>query len=102
MRTTGRRPLVSTASAIPIQPSQAQPSLAGASRFARILAKRDAPASEGWAWLGWIGMALAVLTKGLLPVVLIAALNAHVALFDRVKLAAIFEPGPIVAALALV
>ncbi len=38
-RTTGRRPLVSTASAIPIQPSQAQPSLAGASRLARILAK---------------------------------------------------------------
>ena len=70
---------------------------ASALGFVRILSARDAPASEGWAWLGWIGMALAVLTKGLLPLVLIAALIAYVALFDRAKLAAILEPAPIAA-----
>jgi len=75
---------------------------AAALGFARILARRDKPASEAWAWLGWIGMALAILTKGLLPVVLIATLIAYVALLDRAKLLAILEPGPIVAAIALV
>ena len=47
-------------------------------------------------------MALAVLTKGVLPVVLIATLIAYVAAFDRGKLGAILRPLPILVAVALV
>lgn len=75
---------------------------AAALGFVRILAAHSQPARVGWAWLGWIGMALAVLTKGLLPVVLSATLIAYVALFDRAKLGAILRPLPILAAAVLV
>lgn len=75
---------------------------AAALGFVRLLAARDKPAGAGWAWLGWIGMALAVLTKGLLPVVLCATLIAYVALLDRAKLGAILRPLPILATVALV
>jgi 4-amino-4-deoxy-L-arabinose transferase-like glycosyltransferase len=70
--------------------------------FVRVLAAKDAPAASRWAWLGWLGMALAVLTKGLLPVVLIATLIAYVAAFDRGKLGAILRPLPIFIAVGLV
>jgi 4-amino-4-deoxy-L-arabinose transferase-like glycosyltransferase len=75
---------------------------AAALGFVRVLAAKDAPEASGWAWLGWLGMALAVLTKGLLPLVLIATLIAYVAAFDRGRLGAILRPLPILCAVALV
>ncbi|HET7714039.1 MAG TPA: phospholipid carrier-dependent glycosyltransferase [Bauldia sp.] len=75
---------------------------AGALGFVKILAARDRPAAAAWAWLGWIGMALAVLSKGLLPVVLVATLIAYAALWDRARLAALLRPLPLLASIALV
>ncbi len=75
---------------------------AAALGFVRVLADRGMPVGSGWAWLGWLGMALAVLTKGLLPLVLIATLIAYVIAFDRGKLGPILRPLPVLAALALV
>lgn len=75
---------------------------AAALGFVRVLAARDTHAGGGWAWLGWLGIALAVLTKGLLPVVLVATLIAYVAAFDRGKLGAVLRPLPILVAVALV
>jgi len=68
----------------------------------RILAAREAPAGGGWAWVAWIGMALAVLAKGLLPIVLVAAVVAYLAAFDRAKLGAVLRPLPVLAAVVLV
>lgn len=75
---------------------------AAALGFVRVLAARETPAGSGWAWLGWLGIALAVLTKGLLPVVLVATLIACVAAFDRGKLGAVLRPLPVLVAVALV
>lgn len=70
--------------------------------FVRVLAERKRKATAGWAWLGWTAIALAVLTKGLLPLVLVAALVGYVALADRGKAAAIFRPLPMALGFALV
>ena len=70
--------------------------------FVRILAAREPPAGGGWAWVAWIGMALAVLSKGLLPIVLVASVLAYLAALDRAKLNAVLRPLPILAAVALV
>lgn len=75
---------------------------AAALGFVAILAARQARPREGWTWLGWIGLALAVLTKGLLPLILAATLIAYVALFDRTKLGAVLRPLPVAAAVVLV
>ena len=70
--------------------------------FVRVIVAPDGESSGRWTWLGWIGMALAVLTKGLLPLVLVAALAAYVVFAERGRAAAIFRPLPVLAALALV
>ncbi len=70
--------------------------------FVRLIGTRDTPPAAGWAWVGWLGMALAVLTKGLLPIVLVAALAAYVLVFDRARFGAVFRPLPILAAIAAV
>lgn len=70
--------------------------------FVRILAAREVPAGGGWAWVAWLAMALAILAKGLLPVVLIATLLAYLTAFDRAKLGAVLRPLPILVAAGLV
>ena len=70
--------------------------------FVRVIAARDGTPTGRWTWLGWIGMALAVLAKGLLPLVLVGVLAAYVAFAERGKAAAVFRPLPVLAALALV
>jgi len=75
---------------------------AAALGFVRVLAARDTAGGSGWAWLGWLGIGLAVLTKGLLPIVLVAAVIAGVAAFDRGKLGAVLRPLPILVAVVLV
>lgn len=70
--------------------------------FVRVLAAAPGEATTRWAWLAWVGIALAVLTKGLLPLVLVAALVAYVAVADRGKAATVFRPVPMALALILV
>jgi len=70
--------------------------------FVRILAAPAGAPTARWAWLAWIAMALAVLTKGLLPIVLAAALVAYLVLLDRPLARRAIRPLPILAAAALV
>ncbi len=70
--------------------------------FARVIGTRDREPASGWGWLSWTGIALAVLAKGLLPVVLIATLVAYVLAFDRSKARAVFRPLPVLFAVTLV
>jgi 4-amino-4-deoxy-L-arabinose transferase-like glycosyltransferase len=77
--------------------------LSSAWRSASSRSRRtEGEATAGWAWLGWTAIALAVLTKGLLPLVLVAALVGYVALADRGKAAAIFRPLPMALGFELV
>ncbi|MCB1502779.1 MAG: phospholipid carrier-dependent glycosyltransferase [Bauldia sp.] len=70
--------------------------------FVRILAARQESPARGWAWVAWLGMACAVLAKGMLPIVLVASLLAYLVALDRRKLSAVLRPLPILAAGALV
>ena len=69
--------------------------------FVRVLAAPPDAATARWAWLGWIGIALAVLAKGLLPIVLVVALAAYLLLLDRPRLGRVLRPLPILAAIVL-
>lgn len=70
--------------------------------FVRVFSsdERDVPR---WApWAGWIGIALAVQAKGLLPLLLAGIVLLHAGFFDRSRLRQVLSPLPILAALAIV
>ncbi|MFC5066789.1 ArnT family glycosyltransferase [Flaviflagellibacter deserti] len=70
--------------------------------FVRIFTS-DGQAVPRWApWAGWIGIALAVQAKGLLPVLLVGIVLVHASFFDRSRLRHVLSPLPILAALAIV
>lgn len=69
--------------------------------FVRLMnASGPPPAWAGWA--AWIGIALAVLSKGLLPAAFACFVIAFNAAFDRGRLTAVLAPAPLAVALALV
>lgn len=98
---TGGNPLFMRASvnAIPDMPLTLF-MLASVLGFARLLKDDDPPPYA--AWLAWIAAGLAVLTKGILPFVLLAVVFTSALLFARGRLKNILKPLPILVATALV
>lgn len=71
--------------------------------FTRLFLTPEHEEPPGWAvWTGWTGTALAILSKGLLPVAFIAFLFVFTLLADRRRLRQVFSPLPVLAAAALV
>jgi 4-amino-4-deoxy-L-arabinose transferase-like glycosyltransferase len=68
--------------------------------FARIFRDENPPPSA--VWLAWIGAALAVLTKGILPLIFLAVVFTAAALFARGKLKHLLAPWPILVSIGLV
>jgi 4-amino-4-deoxy-L-arabinose transferase-like glycosyltransferase len=98
---TGGNPLFMRASvnAIPDMPLTLF-MLASVLGFVRLLKSDDPPPSA--AWLAWLGAGLAVLTKGILPFVLLAVVFASAFLFARRRIRNLLTPLPILVAIALV
>lgn len=74
--------------------------LVSALGFARLFREDDPPRSA--VWLSWLGAGLAVLTKGILPLVFLAIVFTSAALFARDRLKRIAAPVPILVSVVLV
>ncbi|BCJ90138.1 hypothetical protein IZ6_08730 [Terrihabitans soli] len=98
---TGGNPLFMRASvnAIPDMPLTLF-LLMSALGFAKLL--RDDNPPRHAAWLAYTSAALAVLTKGILPFVLLAIVFASAFLFARRRFRNLLAPGPVLVAIALV
>ncbi len=70
--------------------------------FVRIFSSSEQPVPRWAPWAGWIGIALAVQAKGLLPLLLVGIVLVYAGFFDRSRLRQVLSPLPILAALAIV
>jgi 4-amino-4-deoxy-L-arabinose transferase-like glycosyltransferase len=70
--------------------------------FCRILLDPPGQAPRWAVWTGWIGGALAILSKGVLALAFLVFVAAFAVLFDRARLKYILSPAPVLAAIALV
>lgn len=98
---TGGNPLFMRASinAIPDMPLTLF-LLISALGFARLFRDDHPPRSA--VWLAWLGVGLAVLTKGILPLVFLAVVFISAALFARERLTRLLAPWPILVSFGLV
>lgn len=69
--------------------------------FATILESRETAAPKWAAWLAWIGVALAFLSKGVIAIIFAGFVLAFVGIVDRRRLMSLLRPAPIVCAVVL-
>jgi 4-amino-4-deoxy-L-arabinose transferase-like glycosyltransferase len=98
---TGGNPLFMRASinAIPDMPLTLF-MLASALGFVKLI-RDDSPPRHA-AWLAWLGVGLAILTKGILPLVFLAIVFVSAALFARARMKNLLALWPILVSLGLV